>query len=106
MNMFSPAAADGEAFKPEKLRTAPGRGSLERRFPAKTVKEPFRMSTNNSPKLTYAVPEACKALQISRTTLWKLVRSRRLKPVRIARRVLFTTRALDEFLNGDRTTPR
>ena len=30
----------------------------------------------NVPKLTYSVPEVCEALQISRTTLWKLVRSR------------------------------
>jgi excisionase family DNA binding protein len=60
----------------------------------------------DSHKLTYTIPEACKALQISRTTLWKLVQSRRLKPVRIGRRVLFTTRALEEFLNGDRAAGR
>lgn len=58
--------------------------------------------TTDIPKLTYSVPETCKALQISRTTLWKLVKARRLKPVRIGRRVLFTTRALEEFLNDDR----
>ncbi len=62
--------------------------------------------TTNTPKLTYSIPEACKALQISRTTLWKLVKTRRLKPVRIGRRVLFTTPALEEFLNGDRTARR
>jgi excisionase family DNA binding protein len=55
----------------------------------------------NVPKLTYSVPEVCEALQISRTTLWKLVRSRRLKPVRIGRRVLFSLKAVDEFLNGE-----
>ena len=63
-------------------------------------------TTSDTPKLTYSIPEACKALQISRTTLWKLVKSRRLKPLRIGRRVLFTTRALEEFLIGDRTTRR
>jgi excisionase family DNA binding protein len=63
-------------------------------------------TTTDTRKLTYSIPEACKALQISRTTLWKLVKSRRLKPVRIGRRVLFTTRALEEFLNGDRTACR
>jgi excisionase family DNA binding protein len=62
--------------------------------------------TTGTPKLTYSIPEACKALQISRTTLWKLVKSRRLKPLRIGRRVLFTTRALEEFLIGDRTARR
>jgi excisionase family DNA binding protein len=57
-------------------------------------------------KLTYTIAEACMALQISRTTLWKLVKSHRLKPVRIGRRVLFPIRVLDEFLNGDRTARR
>ena len=61
------------------------------------------MSTTESPKLTYSIPEVCKALQISRTTLWKLVKSRRLRPVRIGRRVLFSLRTVDEFLNGDKT---
>jgi len=59
------------------------------------------MATTNVPKLTYSIPEVCDALQISRTTLWKLVRSRRLKPVRIGRRVLFSLKAVEEFLNGD-----
>ena len=59
------------------------------------------MAGLNVPKLTYSVPEVCEALQISRTTLWKLVRSRRLKPVRIGRRVLFSMKALEDFLNGE-----
>ena len=59
------------------------------------------MASMNVPKLTYSIPEVCEALQISRTTLWKLVRSRRLKPVRIGRRVLFSLRALEDFLNGE-----
>ena len=59
------------------------------------------MASLNVSKLTYSVPEVCEALQISRTTLWKLVRSRRLKPVRIGRRVLFSMKALEEFVNGD-----
>jgi excisionase family DNA binding protein len=63
-------------------------------------------STIETPKLTYSIPEVCKALQISRTTLWKLVKSRRLKPVPIGRRVLFSLRTIDEFLNGDRAANR
>lgn len=62
--------------------------------------------TLETTKLTYSIPEVCKALQISRTTLWKLVKSRRLKPVRIGRRVLFPLRAIEEFLNGDRSALR
>jgi excisionase family DNA binding protein len=64
------------------------------------------MENIQTPKLTYSVPEVCKALQISRSTLWRLVRSRRLKPVRIGRRVLFTLKAVDEFLNGETSTRR
>jgi excisionase family DNA binding protein len=64
------------------------------------------MASMNVPKLTYSIPEACEALQISRTTLWKLVRSRRLKPVRIGRRVLFSLKTLEDFLNGDATAHR
>ena len=64
------------------------------------------MASLNVPKLTYSVPEVCEALQISRTTLWKLVRSRRLKPVRIGRRVLFSLKAVEDFLNGDGGVPR
>ena len=56
------------------------------------------MASMNVPKLTYSVPEVCEALQISRTTLWKLVRSRRLKPVRIGRRVLFSMKSLEDLL--------
>jgi excisionase family DNA binding protein len=59
------------------------------------------MGDMNVQKLAYSIPEVCEALQISRTTLWKLVRSRRLKPVRIGRRVLFSMKAIEEFLNGD-----
>jgi excisionase family DNA binding protein len=59
------------------------------------------MSTN-LPRLTFTVREVCQSLQISRTTLWKLVRSRKLKPLRIGRRVLFTMEALQAFLNGGR----
>lgn len=62
------------------------------------------MASMNVPKLTYSIPEVCAALQISRTTLWKLVRSRRLKPIRIGRRVLFTLKAIEEFLNCERSS--
>ena len=64
------------------------------------------MAGLNVPKLTYSIPEVCEALQISRTTLWKLVRSRRLKPVRIGRRVLFSLKAVEEFLNPERSVQR
>ena len=64
------------------------------------------MADMNIPKLTFSIPEVCEALQISRTTLWKLVRSRRLKPVRIGRRVLFSLKSVEDFLNGDNGAQR
>jgi excisionase family DNA binding protein len=51
------------------------------------------------PKLVYTVKEACRILRVSRTTVWKLVQSKKLKAVRIGRRVLFTPKAIEEFLN-------
>lgn len=53
------------------------------------------------PKLVFTIPETCQLLGgISRSTLWKLCRARRLKPVRIGRRVLFSLTAINAFLDG------
>ena len=55
------------------------------------------------PKLVCNIPETCHILgDISRSTLWRLCKAGKLKPVRIGRRVLFTLRAINDFLNGDR----
>jgi len=53
---------------------------------------------NTFPKLVYTVEETCQILKVSRTTVWKLVRGKKLKTVRIGRRVLFTLQALQDFL--------
>jgi excisionase family DNA binding protein len=50
------------------------------------------------PKLLFTVSETCQILVISRTTLWKLVRSRKIKAFRMGRCVRFTRAALEEFL--------
>lgn len=57
----------------------------------------------NLPKLSYSVKDACAALGVSRTTLYKLVRSGRIKPVKLGlRRVIFSHDELLRFLNGGR----
>jgi excisionase family DNA binding protein len=60
------------------------------------------MSHNNLPQLIYTVREAVQITRLSRTTLWKAVKSGKLKTCRIgARRVLFTLTALQDFLNNN-----
>src|SRR6267143_1526577 len=97
-SIASHTSADDEAPRESAHRPSIGKSSI-------TFERTFLMATN-VPKLTYSVPEVCEALQISRTTLWKLVRSRRLKPVRIGRRVLFSLKAVEEFLNGSSSAHR
>lgn len=51
------------------------------------------------PVLTYTVKEAMRITNLSRTTLWKAVRSGKLRPCYTGtRRLLFTIKALEEFL--------
>lgn len=55
------------------------------------------------PKLTYSVKDLCATIGVSRTTLWKLVRSGRIKPVKLGlRRLIFSHDELMRFLNGGR----
>lgn len=56
---------------------------------------------NTPPPLTYTVRQACNALQIGRTTLWALVKQKKIKPLYIGRRVLFSRDELLRFVNGD-----
>ena len=53
---------------------------------------------NTLPKLVFTIEEACQILKVSRTTIWRLVRRKKLKTFRIGRRVLFTLEALQDFL--------
>src|SRR6267378_4123059 len=51
------------------------------------------------PQLVYTIKEAQKITKLSRTSLWKAVRSGKLKRCLIgSRRVLFTLKALEDFL--------
>ena len=55
-------------------------------------------------KLAYTVEEVCALLQISRTTLWRLVRAKKLKPVNLygIRKIIFAHDELIRFVNGGR----
>jgi len=50
------------------------------------------------PKLLYSITEAQEILCISRTTLWRLVRRKKLKPTRVGTRVLFTLESLQDYV--------
>ena len=52
------------------------------------------------PKL-YTVKEVVGILKVSRTTLWKLLRSGQLECLRIRRRVLFTVGQLEAFITQE-----
>jgi hypothetical protein len=53
------------------------------------------------PKLVYTIKETETITQLKRTTLWKAVRSGKLRKVNTGTdRVLFTLDAIKEFLNG------
>ena len=54
------------------------------------VKEPF---TNNF----YSVAETCKMLGLSRTTIWRLIKDKRLKVTKIGSRVIITQREIDNL---------
>jgi excisionase family DNA binding protein len=72
----------------------------------KLVKAALLSQASNSPqmrelpKLIYTVQEACQILHIGRTTLWKLVKTKQLKPFYIGRRPFFTLQALQDFISS------
>ena len=49
-------------------------------------------------RLTYTIKEACMIIGISRTTLWKAIRTGRLGCYRVGRRVLFSEEHMVGFL--------
>lgn len=54
--------------------------------------------TPNVPALMYRVDEAALALRLSRTAIYELIRSGRLRSVRSGRRRLIPVAALGEYL--------
>ena len=55
--------------------------------------------TDSLPKILFSYMEACDILMVSRTTLWKLVKSNRLRCTRIGKRVFFKLSQLTDFLD-------
>jgi excisionase family DNA binding protein len=52
------------------------------------------------PPVAYSVEEAAKALRLSRETLYELIRSQRLRSIKVGRRRLVPLSALTEFVDG------
>lgn len=48
----------------------------------------------------YEIKDAQKILKLGRTTIWKLVKQGKLRAKRVGRRVLFTSQALQDFINS------
>ena len=53
-------------------------------------------------KLAYTLEETAKALTLSRATVFKLVKSGRLRAVRVGSRALIPVKELQRFLDGER----
>jgi hypothetical protein len=54
------------------------------------------------PKLAYCVLESCQILQVSRTILWKLIKTGKLKKISgVGRRVLISHDELVRFINDN-----
>ena len=50
------------------------------------------------PKILYSISESQEILGVSRTTIWRLIRRKKLKPTRIGSRVLFTLESLQDYV--------
>ena len=56
------------------------------------------------PKLVFTAKEVCEILDICRTSLWKLVKSGKLKRLYTGtRRLLFAVKTVEEFINNNQT---
>ena len=56
------------------------------------------MSTESVSPVAYAVPEAARALSVSRDTIYQLIRSGRLRTIKVGRRRLVPAMSLDEYV--------
>ncbi|WP_222854312.1 helix-turn-helix domain-containing protein [Fodinicola acaciae] len=68
------------------------------RAAARSMREP-----EPGPELVLTVAEACRALRISRWSLYQLIRTQQLSTVTIGRRRLIPVAALHEFIAQSRT---
>jgi excisionase family DNA binding protein len=59
--------------------------------------------TNNTPPLLVTVPEACRLLGLSRSSVWNLIKDGRIKVARIGRRTLPLYKSL-ELLAAPKTS--
>lgn len=50
--------------------------------------------------LVYSVCQVAKLLDISRNTAYRLIRSKKLRSIRIGRQIRIPRSALDDYLNG------
>ena len=52
------------------------------------------------PRVALTVPQAALALGVSERTMWKILRTGKLRYARVGRRVLISVQALREFVNA------
>lgn len=58
------------------------------------------MSDDTGPKLAYSVPNAAKALDISRSTMWQLVADGKIETFKLGSRTLIDAEDLGAFVKS------
>lgn len=76
------------------------RSLLERPF---MIREPGHVPTKPHAKPTMSMSDAAQYLGVGRSTLYELVRTRQLRSIRVGRRILIPTHALDAYIAGEKS---
>jgi excisionase family DNA binding protein len=66
------------------------------------IREPDRVPTTAHAKPTMSMNDAARYLGVGRSSLYELVRSRQIRSVRVGRRILIPSNALDAYIADER----
>jgi excisionase family DNA binding protein len=73
---------------------------------SKTILNSIDKQERPRTRLTYTIKEACVIIGVSRSTLWKAIRTGRLSCFRVGRRVLFSEEHMTGYLKLHEKTGR
>lgn len=83
--------------------SSPGRGAFSDKVKPQAPRAPIAGSSASPEKLTYTLKEACQALGLSKSTLYKLIGDERIRTLRVGGRRLIEREALVAFLRAARS---
>ena len=67
------------------------------------IREPEHVPTVTHPKPTMSMNDAAQYLGVGRSSLYELVRTRQIRSIRVGRRILIPTHALDAYIADEKT---